>query len=112
MGHDDRYCRDYDIMHERSRDVYKIQGEIQQEGNTTQYSFPGRGNFNPCGGFRGQGRGGGMGQGQGTIIYYNYAQLGHLERDYQNPCTTFSYCNSFEHVIEECPAFLAKLQKR
>jgi hypothetical protein len=35
-----------------------------------------------------------------------------LERDCQNPCTTFSYCNSFEHVIEDCPALLAKLQEK
>jgi hypothetical protein len=53
VGHDDRDCRAYDLMHERSRDVYKIQGEVQQEGNTTQYNSPGRGNFNPHGGYRG-----------------------------------------------------------
>jgi hypothetical protein len=53
-----------------------------------------------------------MGRGRGKIICYNYAQLGHLERDYQNPCTTCSYCNSFEHVIEECPALRAKLQEK
>jgi hypothetical protein len=35
-----------------------------------------------------------------------------LARDYQNPCTTCSYCNSFEHVIEECPTLLAKLQEK
>jgi hypothetical protein len=35
VGHDDRYCRDYDLMHERLRDIYKIQGEVQQEGNTS-----------------------------------------------------------------------------
>jgi hypothetical protein len=29
VGHDDRDCRDYDLMHEISRDIYKIQGEIQ-----------------------------------------------------------------------------------
>jgi hypothetical protein len=40
VGHDDRDCRDYDLMHERSRDIYKIQGEVQQEGNTTQYNSP------------------------------------------------------------------------
>jgi hypothetical protein len=34
VGHDDRDCRAYDLMHERSRDIYKIQGEVQQEGNT------------------------------------------------------------------------------
>jgi hypothetical protein len=53
MGHDDRYCRAYDLMHERSRDIYKIQGEVQQEGNTPQYNSPGRGNFASCGGYRG-----------------------------------------------------------
>jgi hypothetical protein len=41
VGHDDRDCRAYDLMHERSRDIYKIQGEVQQEGNTTQYNSPG-----------------------------------------------------------------------
>jgi hypothetical protein len=112
IGHDDRDCRAYDLMHERSRDIYKIQGEVQQEGNTTQYNSPGRGNFNPRGGFRGRGRGGGMGRGRGQIIYYNCAQLGHLTRDCQNPCTTCSYCSSFEHVIEDCPVLLAKLQER
>jgi hypothetical protein len=38
-------------------------------------------------------------------------QLGQLARDYQNPCTTCNYCNSFGHVIEECPALLAKLEE-
>jgi hypothetical protein len=68
VGHDDRDCRAYDLMHERSRDIYKIQGEVQQEGNTTQYNSPGRGNLNPRGRFRGRGQGGGMGQGRGQII--------------------------------------------
>jgi hypothetical protein len=40
-----------DLMHERSRDIYKIQGEVQQEGSPAQYNSPGRGNFNPRGGF-------------------------------------------------------------
>jgi hypothetical protein len=35
VGHDDRDCRVYNIMNERSRDIYKIQGEVQQEGNAT-----------------------------------------------------------------------------
>jgi hypothetical protein len=42
-------------MHERLRDIYNIQGEVQKEGNTTQYNSPGRENFNPHGGFRGRG---------------------------------------------------------
>jgi hypothetical protein len=53
-----------------------------------------------------------MGRGRGQIICYNCTQPGHLERDCQNPCTTCSYCNSFEHVIEDCPVLLAKLQER
>jgi len=35
VGHDEKDCRAYDLFHERSRDIYKIQGEVQQEGNTT-----------------------------------------------------------------------------
>jgi hypothetical protein len=51
IGHDDIDCRAYDLMHERSRDVYKIQGEVQQEGNTMQYNSQGRGNLNPHSGY-------------------------------------------------------------
>jgi hypothetical protein len=53
-----------------------------------------------------------MGRGRGQIICYSCAQPGHLARDCQNPCTTCSYCNSFEHVKEYCPALLSKLQER
>jgi hypothetical protein len=35
VSNDDRDCRAYDLMHERTRDIYKIQGKVQQEGNTT-----------------------------------------------------------------------------
>jgi hypothetical protein len=65
VGHDEKECRAYELMHKRSRDAYIIQGELQQEGNVTQFNSPGRGNFNPRGGFRGRGRGGGMGRGRG-----------------------------------------------
>jgi hypothetical protein len=51
VGHDKKDCRAYDLMHERLRDIYKIQGEVQQEGSTMQYNSPGRGNINPRGGF-------------------------------------------------------------
>jgi hypothetical protein len=59
VWHDDRDSRAYDLMHERYRDICKIQGEEQQEGSIAQYNSPGRGKFNPRGGFRGGG--GGMG---------------------------------------------------
>jgi hypothetical protein len=55
VGHDDWDCIAYDLMHERSRDIYKIQGEVQQEGNAMQYNSPRKGNFNPRGGLRGRG---------------------------------------------------------
>jgi hypothetical protein len=60
VGHDDRDCRAYELMHERSRYVYNIQGEVHQEGNNAQYNSPGRGKFNPCSGFKGRGGGVGM----------------------------------------------------
>jgi hypothetical protein len=63
VGHDDRDCRAYYLMHERSREIYKIQGEVQQEGNTMQYNSLGRGNFNPRCGLIGRGQGGRMIQG-------------------------------------------------
>jgi hypothetical protein len=53
-----------------------------------------------------------MGLGRGHIIYYNCSQLGHLSRDCYNPFTNCSYCSSFEHVIEDCPVLLAKIQER
>jgi hypothetical protein len=73
VGHNEKDCRDYDLMHERSRDTYRIQGEIHQEGNVAQFNSLGRGNFNPRGGFRGRGQGGAMGRGRGQIIFYNCA---------------------------------------
>jgi hypothetical protein len=82
VGHDDRDCRAYDLMYERSRHIYKIQGEVQKEGNTTQYNSLGRGKFNPLGGFKGRGRGGVMGRGRDQIICYNCTQLGHLAGDF------------------------------
>jgi hypothetical protein len=112
VGHDDRYCRAYELMHESSIDIYKIQGEVQQEGNTTQYNCRGRGKFKPRGGFRGRRGGGGMGRGRGQIICYNCAQPRHLARGFQNTCTTCSYCSSFKHVIEDCPVFLANFRER
>jgi hypothetical protein len=53
VGHNDRDFRAYDLMHEILRDIYKIQGEAQQEGNTPQYNSLERGNFNPCSGYKG-----------------------------------------------------------
>jgi hypothetical protein len=63
MEHDEKDYRSYDLLHERSRDKYRIQGKVQQEGNATWFNSLGRGKFNPRGGFRGRVRGGGKGRG-------------------------------------------------
>jgi hypothetical protein len=112
VGHDEKDFRAYDLMHERSRDAYRIQGELQSEENNVYFNYPRRGNLNPHGGFRGRGGGGGMGRGRGHIICYNCAHPGNLARDCQNPCITCNYCHSFEHVIKDCPILLTKFQER
>jgi hypothetical protein len=40
VGHDDRDCRAFDLMQERSRDIYNIKGEVHQDGNNAQYNSP------------------------------------------------------------------------
>ena len=43
---------------------------------------------------------------------YNCNQAGHLARDYRNPTTTCRYCRAVDHVIEQCPQLIAKIQER
>ena len=43
---------------------------------------------------------------------YNCNQAGHLARDYRNPTTTCRYCRAADHVIEQCPQLIAKIQER
>jgi hypothetical protein len=57
VGHDEKDCRAYDLLHEISGDTYRIQGELQHERNVAQFNSLGRGKFNPHGGFRGGGMG-------------------------------------------------------
>ena len=33
-------------------------------------------------------------------------------RECTNPTTTYKYCKSFDHVIEECPILHAKMQEK
>jgi hypothetical protein len=40
VGHDEKDCRAYDLMHERSRDTYRIQGETQQKNKIMHSSNP------------------------------------------------------------------------
>jgi hypothetical protein len=42
VGHDENNCRAYDLMHESSRDAYRIQGELQQEGNVAEFNSLGK----------------------------------------------------------------------
>ena len=36
---------------------------------------------------------------------------GHVSRDCQNPTTTCRYCRAVDHVIEQCPQLIAKIQE-
>ena len=52
-----------------------------------------------------------LGRGRGHLIFYNYNQAGHVVRDCQNPTTTCQYYRAVDHVIEQCPQLIAKIQE-
>ena len=51
------------------------------------------------------------GRGRGQIVCYNCNQARNLARDCRNPTTTYGYCHAVDHVIEQCPQLIAKIQE-
>ena len=108
VGHDDNNCRAYELMIERTQDVNAMQSDQQNNIGTAWYD-QGRAR---CGGFRGCGRGGGFGIGRRQINYYSCRQQGNYKRDCTNPTIICKYCQSYDHVIEECPILQNKWQEK
>jgi hypothetical protein len=94
--------------------MYRIQEKnIVIEGGVPKYNNRRGFNLGNRGGF-GIGRGRGIfGRGgRGPIICYNCNQPRHLDCDFLNPCTTYTYCREMDHVIEDYPQLLVKCKVR
>ena len=93
-------------MRERTYDAYRVQNDAQ--GNDG-YGY--RGSTSGRGAFGGRGRGGILGKGRGQVVCYNYNRVGNLTRYCRNPTMTCRYCRAVDHVIEQCPQLIAKIQE-
>ena len=102
VGHVENNCRAYELMMERTQDVYAMQSDPQNSTGTAQYNQ----------GRAGRGRGGGFGRGCRQINCYRCRQQGQYARDYTNPTTKCKYCKSYDHVIEECHILQNKWQEK
>ena len=94
-------------MIECSVDAYKMQVEER-----THEDNKGRGVYEGQGGYQGRGRWGGFGWEWGHILCYNYVQVGHYERDFQNATKTCKFSKYFDHVIEHCLVLIAKMEEK
>lgn len=108
VGHDENNCRAYELMMERTQDVYVVHSDQHNNIGNMEYD-QGR---TSRGGFRGCGHNGGFGRGRGQIICYNCGTPRHYIGNYTNPTTTCKYCKSYDHTIEDCPILLAKKQEK
>ena len=108
VGHDENNWRAYELMMERTQDVYVMQSDQLNNNGNAQYDQGrvGRGVF------IGRGWNLGFGRGRGQIICYHYGTPRHYARDCTNPTTTCKYSKSYDHTIEECPILLAKMQQK
>ncbi len=43
---------------------------------------------------------------------YNFGQLGHLARDFQNLTSICKYCKAFDHVINYCLVLIVKMKEK
>ena len=88
--------------------MYAMRATQQRNARTTQYDQGRMGHGN----YRGRGRGGVIGRGQGPITCYIYNQQGHISRDCNRPNFTCVFCKSREHVIEDFPTLLQRIQEK
>ena len=57
MGHDEKYCRAYQMLSKHTMDAYQMKGEDHTQGSGAQFNQS-RGGIHGCGwGWFGQGRG-------------------------------------------------------